>query len=616
MSKKPEKKARSQPNKGLLSVQERCQVGRRPQQAVQPGSRSRDLSLREFHLPPLPHLESAQASGSRRAQADRPELRQAVPRSSHSGVGRQTLPALPPLLQQAMPLTAAPQNAATAQGQLPTLSTLPATASRSSPRGRAGAVGATSGGLPVLSVQGNPQHHDTAARAEGWQADLCVPAPPFEAAKKTPKSLRLAYRRRPIATSPGPCQKPAWPTQRAPTRTVRTPAQTTQVPAPKAGKHPKDETRPAASAQEGTRDADRVSASRSLTAEQAADDGAKAAGTSQAMLATKDTEERPRSVKRWGICLPCCLCCSTGSVQMDEQKERKGTAERDAERDAVVVAAKDPVSTSFGEAEAQPPASPVPGKLQHGVDRLELRDASTRSRAPGEGTQPLPSGGPFLHVPVPPLKPAHPSRKFLNLAYQRSPVATRPGPWQKPAGPRQRAPSSTVRAPAQTTQVPAPKAGKHPKGEIRPAASAQEDTRDADRVSMSCSLAAEQAADDGAKAAGTSQTMLGARIAEERAGSGRSGAVFLPYCLCCSTCRDVLMDEQEEGEDSTVGEAAKGPASTPSGQAQSLPPASALSAGPRREGQFVPTHALLPKDDLCWDTESFFLRDHWVDKPE
>ena len=57
---------------------------------------------------------------------------------------------------------------------------------------------------------------------------------------------------------------------------------------------------------------------------------------------------------------------------MDEQKERKGTAERDAERDAVVVAAKDPVSTSFGEAEAQPPASPVPGKLQHGVSKIRV----------------------------------------------------------------------------------------------------------------------------------------------------------------------------------------------------------------------------------------------------
>ncbi|XP_031458230.1 uncharacterized protein LOC116234647 isoform X2 [Phasianus colchicus] len=359
---KEQEKARSQPNKGLLSVQEQRQVGRRPQQAVQPGSRSRDVSLREIHLPPLAHLESAQASGSRRAQADRPELRQAVPRSSGSGVGRQPLPALPPLRRQAMPLTAAPQNA-------PTLSTLPAAAPRNSPTGRAGAVGATSGGLPVLSLRGNPQHHDTAARDEGSQTDLCLPQLPVEPARKTPKSLRLAYRRRPIATRPGRWQKPAWPTQRAPTSTVRTPAQTTQVPAPKAGKRPKEETRPAPGAEEGTRDADRVSSSCSLAAEQTADDGAKAAGASQAVLGAKVAEERPRSVKRRGIFLPCCLCTSICSdVLMDEQEEGKGTAERDA----VAVAAKDPVSTSFGEAQARPPASPVPGKLQHGVSKMRV----------------------------------------------------------------------------------------------------------------------------------------------------------------------------------------------------------------------------------------------------
>ena len=48
------------------------QVGCRPQQAVLPGSRSQDLSLRGIHLPPLPRLESAQASGRRRAQVGSP----------------------------------------------------------------------------------------------------------------------------------------------------------------------------------------------------------------------------------------------------------------------------------------------------------------------------------------------------------------------------------------------------------------------------------------------------------------------------------------------------------------------------------------------------------------
>lgn len=142
-------------------------------------------------------------------QADRLELRQALPRSSGSGDGRQPLAALPPLPWQPMPLTAAPQNAATAQGQVPTWSTLPAAASRSSPRGRAATVGATASELAVPHLQGNRQHQDTATRAEGWQADLQVPEPPLKPANETPKYLRLAYWRRPVATRSGHCQKPA-----------------------------------------------------------------------------------------------------------------------------------------------------------------------------------------------------------------------------------------------------------------------------------------------------------------------------------------------------------------------------------------------------------------------
>jgi len=61
----------------------------------------------------------------------------------------------------------------------------------------------------VPCLQGNRQHQDTATRAEGWQADLQVPEPPLKPANETPKYLRLAYWRRPVATRSGHCQKPA-----------------------------------------------------------------------------------------------------------------------------------------------------------------------------------------------------------------------------------------------------------------------------------------------------------------------------------------------------------------------------------------------------------------------
>ncbi|XP_021236204.1 nascent polypeptide-associated complex subunit alpha, muscle-specific form-like isoform X2 [Numida meleagris] len=580
-------------------------MGRRPQQAVLPGSQSRDSSIRDTRLPPLPHLESARASGSRRAQADRLELRQALHRSSVSAEGRRPLPPLPPLPRQATPPAAAPQNAAAAHGQVPTLPTLPATASRSSPRGGARAVGATASRLAVLvpRLQGNPERQDMAMRAEGWEAVLRVPAPPLKPANETPKSLRLAYRRRPAATGAGPCQKPAGARQCAPTSTRGTPAQTAQV---LAGNSPTDQMRPDPRAQEGTRDADRVCTSRSLPAEQAADDGAKAGGTSLAMLHAKGTEERARSRKRECVFLPCCLCTSTCCDVVVQEVQEEG--EDTAERDAVAEAAREPVSTSGGEAEAQPPASPVPGNLQHKVDRLEP-----------EEKQPLPTCGPSLHVPAPALKPAHATRKSLNLAYQRHPVATGAGPCQKPAGPRQRAPASTAGTAARTAQVLAPKPGKVPTDQKRPDPRAQEGTGEADRACASRSLAAERAADEGAKAGGTSPAMLRVKGTGERARSSKREGVFLPCCLCTSTCYDaVLQDVQEEREDSPVAEAAEDPVSTASGEAQPWPPASAVSAGARHEGHFVPAHTLLPEDGLSWETENegFFLRDEWEDAPE
>ncbi|XP_021237204.1 uncharacterized protein LOC110390276 [Numida meleagris] len=329
------------------------QVGRRLQQAVLPGSQSQDPSVRQTRLPPLAHLESTRASGSRRAQADRLELRQALPCSSVSAEGRRPLPSLPPLPRQATPPAAAAQNAAAARSQVPTLPTLPTVASRSSPRGGARAVGATASRLPELvpRLQGNPQHQDTAVRADSWEAVLHVPAPPLIPANETPESLRLAYRRRWVATGAGPCQKPAGARQRAPTSTRGTPAPTAQV---LAGNSPTDQMRPDPCAQEGTGEADRVSTSRSLPAEQAADDGAKGGGTSPDMLRAKSTGERARSRKRECVFLPCCLCTSTCCDVVVQEVQEEG--EDTAERDAVAGAAREPVSTSGGEAEAQPPA--------------------------------------------------------------------------------------------------------------------------------------------------------------------------------------------------------------------------------------------------------------------
>ncbi|XP_072216528.1 uncharacterized protein [Excalfactoria chinensis] len=524
-------------------------------------------------------MARARGSGSRRAQADRPELGQGLPRGNGSGEGRRTLSALPPLPLRAVPLTAAPRNAATAGGQVPRLPTLPPVASGSFPRGRAGAVGAATSRVAVPGL-------------EGWQADLSVPALPLKPAERTRKCLDLTYWMRLGASRPGPWMKPAGPGQRASTSTVRTPLATTQVLVPEAEKDPEDEKQPAASAQEGTGDADRVSTSRSLAAEQAADDGAEGAGTSQAdrvstshslaaekaaddgaegavdsqadrvstsrylaaeqaaddgaegagtseaILDAEDSKERACSARRGGRFLPYCLCCSTCSaVETDEQEEGKDTAERDH----VAVAGKEPVSTSFPGAEALPPASPEPENLQHEVDGLELEDTFTHSDVSGEGSQPQPTCGPSMYVPEPPLKPAHATRKFYNLAHRRHPIAT--GPCQKPTSTRQRAATSTEETAAQAAQVLTPQAGSSPTDQTPPAPSAQEGTGDAVSAPASHSLEAEQAAEDGARAAGTPQDMLDNKDDEEGTLSGMTGDT-MSYCLCCSTCNS-LMDEDE-----------------------------------------------------------------------
>ncbi|XP_032297404.1 translation initiation factor IF-2-like isoform X1 [Coturnix japonica] len=255
---------------------------------------------------------------------------------------------------------------------------------------------------------------------------------------------------RPAAIRSGPWLKRTRPGRCAPTSTVRPSARTTQVLALKAGKGPEEETQPAASAQEGTEDADRISTSCSLAAEQAAeqeaeqeaeqaaeqaaeqeaeqaseqaaDDGAKGAGTSQAMLDAKSSKERARSTRKGGSFLPCCLSSSTSSAVLTDQQEEKKDI---AERDTVAVAGKEPVSTSLPGAESLPPASPVPGNLQRKVDSLEIGDTVSHSSISGEGREPLPTCGTSLDVPAHLLKPAHATHKYYNLTSIRRPVATR-----------------------------------------------------------------------------------------------------------------------------------------------------------------------------------------------
>ncbi|XP_032297405.1 translation initiation factor IF-2-like isoform X2 [Coturnix japonica] len=217
---------------------------------------------------------------------------------------------------------------------------------------------------------------------------------------------------RPAAIRSGPWLKRTRPGRCAPTSTVRPSARTTQVLALKAGKGPEEETQPAASAQEGTEDADRISTSCSLAAEQAAeqeaeqeaeqaaeqaaeqeaeqaseqaaDDGAKGAGTSQAMLDAKSSKERARSTRKGGSFLPCCLSSSTSSAVLTDQQEEKKDI---AERDTVAVAGKEPVSTSLPGAESLPPASPVPGNLQRKVRRHRWWAAGVKWTAWRSGTQ-------------------------------------------------------------------------------------------------------------------------------------------------------------------------------------------------------------------------------------
>ena len=276
---------------------------------------------------------------------------------------------------------AATRHAAAAQAGVPKLPALQAPSSMRSPRGGDHASKATACRLPALAPcpRGNAQQQDMAAGAESWEGDTLVPRLPLQPARPTPKSLRLANWRQPVSARPKPSHKPAGPQQGTTTCTLGTP--TAPVLAPEAASGPADETRPGPSAQEGRRDADGAPSSRSLAAQQAADDGAKAGGISWGMLVAKDTEERVRSWMREHMLLSCCLCASRSVVLVDVEEERKDSRKRDAAAEAAEV----PVRTPSGEAEAQPPASAVAASPQHEVSKVQVVVGSRHEMEAGSG---------------------------------------------------------------------------------------------------------------------------------------------------------------------------------------------------------------------------------------
>lgn len=277
-----------------------------------------------------------------------------------------------------MPLAGAPRHAASARTEVHKLPPLQAPTSMRSPRSSHHAMGSTACRLPPLvpCPPGNAQQQDMPARAKNWEADQLVPMPPLQPAHKTTKSLALAYLRRPVAAKmaevcqkpvaarPKPCWKPAPPQQGPPTRTVGAPRTTAPVLVPEAGSGPADEVLPDPSAQEGVRDADGAS----TAAQQAADDGAEAAGIPWGMPSSKDVEKKMCSWVKEHMFLPCLLCASRDVVLVDVQEERKDTPEREAAAEAADVSLRTP----SGEAEAQPAASAVSVHSQDKVSKAHV----------------------------------------------------------------------------------------------------------------------------------------------------------------------------------------------------------------------------------------------------
>ena len=218
---------------------------------------------------------------------------------------------------------AATRHAAAAQAGVPKLPALQAPSSMRSPRGGDHASKATACRLPALAPcpRGNAQQQDMAAGAESWEGDTLVPRLPLQPARPTPKSLRLANWRQPVSARPKPSHKPAGPQQGTTTCTLKTP--TAPVLAPEATSGPADEMEPDPSAQEGTGDVDEAPASHSLAAQQAADDGAKGAGTSPSVPGARDIKERPRSFMSVRLLLSCSLCKQAYVIRKDVKKSWK-----------------------------------------------------------------------------------------------------------------------------------------------------------------------------------------------------------------------------------------------------------------------------------------------------
>ncbi|OXB58945.1 hypothetical protein ASZ78_001969 [Callipepla squamata] len=235
-----------------------------------------------------------------------------------------------------------------------------------SPRASDRTQRSTASRLPELvpCPQGSAQtRDDVAERAENQEARTLVPVLPFLPVHATPKSLRLAYRRRPVADKPKPCQKRARPKKAAPTSTLATP-RTAKVPAPKAESDPAEKTQPDPSAQKATADDDGAPTSCSQAAQPAADHGAKEDGTPESTPAAKDAVEPPppRFFRLLAV-LSCSLCKAAC-------EQRKG--KDPVQRDAAVQLAKVPVRTPSDKAEAQPPASAMAASPQHKVSKVNV----------------------------------------------------------------------------------------------------------------------------------------------------------------------------------------------------------------------------------------------------
>ncbi|XP_047928791.2 uncharacterized protein [Anser cygnoides] len=267
MSKEQEAKARSQPDEGLPSVQKRRQARPNLPQAGPPGSQSPSSSIHGVRLPLLPCPERSQALRNQNTQTDRPELRQALPRSSATSERREPLPALLPLPRQAATLTATPRHSVGA-ANVPRLPALPAVGSTTSAPCRDRIASTKAVRLPevVPRPQGNPSKQQMAATAESWGTALQVPASILTPLQARPEQHNRLPPSHAAAKSPRLRVQQGVLRHHAPPSSLATPARTAQVPATKTEKTPAAQTETDDHAQEDTRAAGGTSKPCSLAA--------------------------------------------------------------------------------------------------------------------------------------------------------------------------------------------------------------------------------------------------------------------------------------------------------------------------------------------------------------